>query len=180
MNVGKRRPTAWEAETVARRNRERDVRKAYAEYFGQMPPGSLPLTLVLRQRLTTPHPGFRPQISREQATSCVARFIYAVERKIYRGLARPDARANRKRLCRFFVMEWGNDLGLHLHGAMEVAPSMTSEQQVALMTREWSRLDNALRLHVGDEATRRWKEYTLKAKSGELADNVDVENLYLT
>lgn len=144
-----------------------------------MPVGSIPVTLVVRQRIDTAIKDWRPAITCEQATSCVSRFIYGVERAVYKKLARPDAGSKRKRLARFFVREWGNDLGLHLHGAIEHPASELREEYLTLMTKHWTALNHGFRIHFGDDASKRWTEYTLKAKSGPLADNVDVENLYL-
>ncbi len=160
------------------RQRSHQLREAYPVFLARMPAGSIPVTLVVRQHVDTAIKGWRPRISCEQATSCVARFIYGVERAVYKKLARPDAGSRRKRLSRFFVREWGNDLGLHLHGAIEHPASKSSDEYLTLMTDHWTTLNDAFRIHFGDEASERWTEYTLKAKSGPLADNVDVENLY--
>lgn len=160
------------------RQRNRRLREAYPKFLARMPAGSIPVTLVVRQHINTGIKDWRPAITCEQATSCVSRFIYGVEREVYKKLARPDAGLKRKRLARFFVREWGNDLGLHLHGAIEHPASKSRDEYLSLMTHHWRKLNDAFRLHFGDEASERWTEYTLKAKSGPLADNVDVENLY--
>ncbi len=174
-----RKLPAKDREYAEFRERSRRLREAYSMFLAKMPAGSIPVTLVLRQQIDTAIRHWRPEITCEQATSCVGRFIYGVERQVYKKLARPDAGLKRKRLARFFVREWGNDLGLHLHGAIEHPASKSRDEYLSLMTHHWTKLNDAFRLHFGDEASERWTEYTLKAKSGPLADNVDVENLYL-
>lgn len=174
-----RKLSARDREHAEFRQRSLQVREAYPKFLARMPAGSIPVTLVVRQHIDTAIKDWRPAITCEQATSCVSRFIYGVERAVYKKLARPDAGLKRKRLARFFVREWGNDLGLHLHGAIEHPASKSRDEHLSLMADHWTTLHDAFRIHFGDDASERWTEYTLKAKSGPLADNVDVENLYL-
>lgn len=161
------------------RSRERKLKAAYASYFGKMPAGSLPITLVLRQWVETKSPHWKPPLTPEQASGTVGFFMHRLERKLFNNLARREAGRHRRYLKRFFVREWGNDLGLHLHGAIEVPSSTGWSDMEALVRHHWCRLRDGVRVHVGYEATQKWNEYILKAKSGAVADHVDVENLYL-
>lgn len=171
-----------EAEAERQVKRERQLRAAYQEFFARMPARSLPVTLVLRQKIVTGVPHWRPQITQDEATKTVRSFLYHIDRAVFKNAARVERwNPTPKRLQRFFVLEWGNLLGIHSHGAIEIPASFDEDDFKALLHKHWRALDGGTRIHFGWDASKRWDAYTLKAKStGPLADHVDVVNLHIS